>query len=115
MHELGLARGIVELASSAATEAAATRVTSVHIAVGRLAGIEPGALLFSYDLAAEGTVAAGSTLVITEIPVTIWCPTCNAERELPGIQRFRCPECDMPSGQIRRGKELEVESIEVES
>ena len=115
MHELGLARGIVELASSAAAEAAATRVTAVHIAVGRLAGIEPGALLFSYDLAAEGTVAAGSTLVITEIPVTIWCPTCNAERELPGIQRFRCPECDTPSGQIRRGKELEVSSIEVES
>jgi Zn finger protein HypA/HybF involved in hydrogenase expression len=31
------------------------------------------------------------------------------------VQRFRCPDCDTPSGDIRRGKELEVSAIEVET
>lgn len=36
------------------------------------------------------------------------------EVELPGIQRFRCPHCDTPSGDIRQGRELEIESIEID-
>jgi hydrogenase nickel incorporation protein HypA/HybF len=115
MHELGLARGIVDLAASAASDAGAPRVTAVHVRIGRLAGVEAGALLFSYDIAAEGTVVAGSTLQIEEVPVAIWCVPCHAERELPGVQRFRCPVCDTPSGDIRRGREMEVSSIEVET
>lgn len=115
MHELGLARGIVDLAHSAATEAGAPRVTAVRVQVGRMAGVEAGALLFSFDLAAEGTRVEGARLVIDDVPVAIWCAECRAERELPGIQRFRCPACDTPSGDIRRGRELEVTSIEVES
>jgi hydrogenase nickel incorporation protein HypA/HybF len=115
MHELGLARGIVDLANTAAANAGVPRIASVHVKVGRLAGVEAGALLFSYDIAAEGTRAEGSRLVIEDVPVAIWCPTCEAERELPGVQRFRCPVCDTPSGDIRRGKELEVSAIEVET
>ncbi|MCC7054832.1 MAG: hydrogenase maturation nickel metallochaperone HypA [Gemmatimonadaceae bacterium] len=115
MHELGLARGIVDLAHAAATEAGAPRVTAVHVQVGRMAGVEAGALLFSFDIAAEGSLAEGARLVIEDVPVAIWCPRCNAEQELQGIQRFRCPVCDTPSGDIRRGRELAVSSIEVES
>lgn len=115
MHELGLARGIVDLATAAASNAGASRVVGIRVAVGRLAGVESGALLFSFDIAAEGTPAEGARLEITDVPVAIWCAPCNAEQELPGVTRFRCPTCDTPSGVIRRGKELEVSSIEVES
>ncbi len=115
MHELGLARGIVDLAHTAAVDADVARVTAVHVQVGRLAGVEAGALLFSFDLAAEGTRVAGARLVIEDVPVAIWCAPCEALMELAGVQRFRCPACDTPSGDIRRGKELAVASIEVES
>ncbi len=110
-----MARGIVDLANTAASEASAPRVTAVHVKVGRLAGVEAGALLFSFDIAAEGTRVEGARLVIEDVAVAIWCVPCNAQRELAGVQRFRCPVCDTPSGDIRRGKELEVSSIEVES
>ena len=115
MHELGLARGIVDLAHAAATDADVPRVAAVHVQVGRMAGVEAGALLFSFDIAAEGTRVEGARLVIEDVAVAIWCAPCNAERELQGIQRFRCPVCDTPSGDIRRGRELQVSSIEVES
>ncbi|MDV7389830.1 hydrogenase maturation nickel metallochaperone HypA, partial [Arthrospira platensis SPKY1] len=88
-------------------------VAAVHLRIGRLAGIEAGALHFSYDLVVEGTRLAGSRLVIEDVAVAIHCAVCDRERELPGIQRFRCPTCDTPSGDIRRGRELEVTSIEL--
>jgi hydrogenase nickel incorporation protein HypA/HybF len=115
VHELGLARGIVELADSSAATAGVARVTRVHVTLGRLSGVEAGALLFSFDIAADGTRVAGAHLIITQVPVSIWCAPCAAERELPGITRFRCPVCDTPSADVRRGRELEVTSIEVDS
>ncbi len=54
---------------------------------------------------------AGSKLVIEELPVVIFCESCQTEVELPDIQRFRCPRCDTPSGDIRQGRELELATI----
>lgn len=113
MHELSIAHSIVEVVTAALPDDGAVRVAVVHLRIGRLAGIEAGALLFSYDLVVDGTRLAGSRLAIEAVPVVIHCPACDAERELPGIQRFRCPTCDTPSGDIRRGRELEVTSIEL--
>jgi Zn finger protein HypA/HybF involved in hydrogenase expression len=33
--------------------------------------------------------------------------------ELPGIQRLACPACGTPTGDIRAGRELDLETIEV--
>ena len=45
----------------------------------------------------------------------IFCPTCAEIREIEGVQRFRCPVCDTPSGDIRQGRELEIVSVELET
>lgn len=113
MHELSIAHGIVEVVTQSATAAGAQAVSVVRVAVGRLSGVEAGALEFCYELAVAGTLLEGSTLIIEDVPVAIHCPTCNAERELPGVQRFRCPVCDTASGDIRRGRDLSVTSIEI--
>jgi hydrogenase nickel incorporation protein HypA/HybF len=47
------------------------------------------------------------------VPVVIWCAVCGREVTLPGIQKFACPECGTPSGDIRAGRELDLESIEL--
>jgi len=113
VHELSIAHGIVEVVTEAARAAGAESVTAVHLRIGRLAGVEAGALEFSYELVTEGTMLAGSRLVIEELPVVIYCATCRADQTLPGIQRFRCPACDTPSAEIRQGRELDVASIEI--
>jgi hydrogenase nickel incorporation protein HypA/HybF len=113
VHELSIAHGIVDVVTEAARAAGAQTVTAVHLRIGRLAGVEAGALEFSYELVTEGTLLAGSRLVVEELPVVIYCATCRADRTLPGVQRFRCPTCDTPSGEIRQGRELEVGSIEI--
>lgn len=115
MHELSLAHGIVEQASAAARAANAQRVVAVQLKVGRLSGIEAGALLFSYEIASQGTPMEGSRLEILDVPLVVWCAHCLKEVELPGIQRFRCPTCDTPCGEIRQGRELEIAALEIEA
>jgi len=47
--------------------------------------------------------------------VIVYCPKCREPRTLPSIQRFVCPECDSPAGEVIDGKELQVTALEVDS
>jgi hydrogenase nickel incorporation protein HypA/HybF len=114
MHELSIAYSLVELASQSAAEAGATRVLAVHVRLGALSGVVRGALEYCYEIATEGTPLAGSTLTFRELPVKVYCTVCCDEVELASVQRFRCPVCDTPSGDIRQGRELEIDSIEID-
>jgi hydrogenase nickel incorporation protein HypA/HybF len=92
----------------------AVKIRSVRLKVGALSGVVEGALQFGYEIATEGTMLAGSQLTVENLPVVIYCKPCDALRELNGVQSFRCPVCNTPSGDIRQGRELEIESVEVE-
>ena len=49
------------------------------------------------------------------MPVRIWCPTCENEQDLPGILHLACPSCGTRSGDIRAGRELDIESITLDT
>lgn len=114
MHELSIAHGIVAMATEAAARAAAARVVGVTVRVGALSGVEPDALRFSYDVATQDTPLEGSTLTLVPVPLVIWCARCAHTVTLPSIQRFRCPDCNTPSADIRQGRELDIDSLEIE-
>jgi len=114
LHELSIVQGIIETVSESAEAASAKKITAVYLRVGALAGVVQDALLFSYDLATQDTLLAGSKLIVEELPVLIFCEVCGKDVELPGVQSFRCPICDTPSAIIEQGKELEIRSIEIE-
>ena len=111
MHELSIAHSIVETILTAAEPASKETVREVRLRIGALAGVMKEPLFFCYDIATQGTALEGSKLIVNEVPVTIYCAVCGLERDLPGVQRFRCPVCDTPSGDIRRGRDLEIESL----
>jgi hydrogenase nickel incorporation protein HypA/HybF len=113
MHELSIASRIVELVTEQVRAAGARRATAVTLRIGELSGVHEDALRFSFDLVGEGTPAAGADLRVVRVPVTIWCVACGCEAVLPGIQKFACPACGAPSGDIRSGRELDLESIEL--
>lgn len=88
-------------------------VQAVYLKLGPLAGVVKEALLSSYELARENTVAAGSRLLIEEIPVVIYCRQCQMDRPLPDIRRFACPSCGAPAPEVVKGRELEVVALEL--
>ena len=115
MHELSIANSIVEIAAEHARQQGGGRVIGVTLRIGRLSCVHEDALRYSFDLVTEGTPLAGASLAVIEVPVRIWCTLCRAEVELPGIQRFACPACGHLSGDIRAGRELDIESIQIAS
>jgi len=115
MHELSIASRVVELATEHCRAAAGDRVTAVPLRIGRLACVHQEALRFSFDIVRAGTPVEAAVLHVVEVPVTVWCPTCAVERTLPGIQHFACPVCGTPSGDIRAGQELDLDSLELET
>jgi hydrogenase nickel incorporation protein HypA/HybF len=113
MHELSIAHGIVDTVLSAVDETPGV-VREVSIAVGALSGVVPDALQFCFEIAVADTRLAGATLSIEQVPVAIWCPTCQAVIEPPPPLSFRCPSCQTISGDVRRGRELDVVSYTIE-
>ncbi|MBZ0285522.1 MAG: hydrogenase maturation nickel metallochaperone HypA [Anaerolineae bacterium] len=113
MHELSIACDLVEIAEAAARTAHAEGVAVVNLKLGVFAGVVKEALLFGYDIATKGTLLEGSLLKIEDLPLVIYCSTCNQESQLPSIQFFECPVCGNPVTEIRGGKELELTSMEI--
>jgi hydrogenase nickel incorporation protein HypA/HybF len=71
-------------------------------------------LQFCFGIATEGTPLEGSRLVVNTLPVTIHCEACGADGELESLQSFRCPHCGEPATDVRQGRELEIDAIEIE-
>jgi hydrogenase nickel incorporation protein HypA/HybF len=115
MHELSIAMKVIDEVAKQVAGAGGGRVLAITLRIGRLSCVQEGALRLSFELASAGTELSGSRLEIIDVPVRIWCPTCGAEQELPGVQSLACPECGRLSGDIRAGRELDLESIELES
>ena len=89
-------------------------MNALHVKLGPLAGVVRDALLFSYEVASNGTILEGSQLVIEDVPVVIYCSECQAEQRLESIQRFCCPVCGTLSSEVVRGRELEFVAMEIE-
>jgi hydrogenase nickel incorporation protein HypA/HybF len=113
VHELSIAMSLVEVACEKASSLGDVRVEALHLRLGALSGVVRDALLSSFELAAAGTAVAGARLEIDDVPLTVMCPRCAAERELPGFPLV-CPVCETPTPDVVRGRDLELAAMEVE-
>lgn len=113
MHELAIAQGILDIAVKTAASHGACKVVGVKVLAGELTGIVPEALEFGFSALAEGTVAAGAQLSVHIVPLAGRCQECGYES---GVDKYRfvCTSCGSYAVEIIAGRELKVESVEVE-
>jgi hydrogenase nickel incorporation protein HypA/HybF len=114
MHELSIALSIVDQVTESLTRYPGAQVVEVRLRLGALTAVVENSLRFCYGIATEATPLAGSALVVRVLPVVAWCPACQREVAIEGLQSFRCPDCGEPAGELRQGRELEIEAIEIE-
>jgi len=105
---------MIEMAGEEAARQGADRVTALHLKLGPLSGVVKDALMFSYEIASQGTRLENSRLVIEEVPVIVYCPNCAVERVIESIQRFCCPVCGTLTPKVVQGNELLVVALELE-
>lgn len=114
MHELSLCQGLVDYALEELRKLPpASRLTRVRVVVGELRRIVPESLTFAYDVLTKDTPAAGSVLEIIHKPITVRCRQCAWEGAITGAL-FRCAACDSTDVELTAGKELYLDSLEVE-
>lgn len=113
MHELSIAMSIVEGAEEEAAKHPGKRVEVVHLRLGTLSGVVRDALLFSYELACDGTTLDGTRLEIEDVIPAFFCELCHVEREIASIQDLRCGECLTPSSNLIRGREIMIVGLEL--
>ena len=114
MHELGIIQHLVSLAEDelAKTDCDA-KVKTVEIRVGTLSGASPEALEFAFEVVAPLTQFKGAHLVITKSKAVCACRKCGKIQEVDEFL-FVCPTCGSTEIEIAGGRDLYLESIEVE-
>ena len=114
MHEIGLLAPVVRAAAQALHDTGGSAVKVVALRVGARAGATLVALDGAWSFAIAGSVVEGAQLVLEEVPAAVWCPACEAEREIDANFAWRCPVCATPTGDLVRGREFEVAYVELE-
>jgi hydrogenase nickel incorporation protein HypA/HybF len=112
MHEFSIMQSTLETAAQKTRAAGATRIHRLKLRIGKLSGVVPEALRFAFDALKTGSPAAGAELEIEEVPAVCWCAGCAAEFETADLT-YECPRCHQPSGDLRRGSEMELTSLEI--
>ena len=111
MHELWLCQNIMEIVKQQAANY--TQVKTINLEMGKLAAIDKAALIFSFDVVKNGTIAEHAVLNIVEINPKAWCKAC--QKNFAISQYYDpCPYCNGHVLKITQGEELQIKSIEVE-
>jgi hydrogenase nickel incorporation protein HypA/HybF len=113
MHELAVCQALIGQIERVARNHHASRVLSVTLAIGPLAGVEPKLLEHAYPLAAAGTVAQDARLVIEAVPVRVRCRKCRAETAV-ATNRLLCGACNDWQVDVIAGEEMLLQRVEIE-
>ena len=102
----------LETARQKTHAAGGTQIHWLKLRVGKLSGVVPEALRFAFESLKPGSLAANAELEIEEVGAACWCADCASEFETVGLN-YECPRCHQLSGDLRRGRELELASLEI--
>lgn len=113
MHEMSLAESIREITIDVAAQNGATRVRTIHLAIGQLATVQLDALLFGLEVVLRGGPAEGARVVVDRVPGEAWCWHCS-QRFVVSESLACCPDCGSRTVQVTGGTDLRVSEVELE-
>lgn len=113
MHEMSLCEGIVQILETESARQHFSKVKTVWLEIGALAGVEIAALRFGFEVVSRHTLADGAKLEIIELPAQAWCMGCSQSVTIK--QRYdACPACGSYQLQVTSGDALRIKELEVE-
>lgn len=111
MHELPITQSILQIALDAA---AGQRITAINLVIGDLSSIVDDSIQFYFDILSRDTAAEGAELRIERLRGTATCAECGHQQAATVPLAAFCESCGSPRVVITGGRELRVESIEVD-
>jgi len=113
MHELAITQNMLDVVLEQAKEAGAKEVGKINLVIGEMTGVVKECVQFYFGFLSQGTLAEGAALAFTMVATKARCRVCDKLFELEEFD-WTCPYCGGKEMEIVAGKELFVESIEVE-
>ncbi len=114
MHELSIVEALIEQVGREVHRAGQRgKILRIDLSIGRLSGVNCDSLRFAFDLFAPTTPVAGAEIVIHQAKPVCRCQTCHARVEIDDLV-FKCPQCTSDAIVIEGGRDLLLQSIEVE-
>ncbi|NTU89809.1 MAG: hydrogenase maturation nickel metallochaperone HypA [Actinobacteria bacterium] len=113
MHELGLIQSVIESVDESAKAAGATAVLEIHLKVGEMTEAVAEALEFAFEALSANTICEGAKLDIAFIQPRSHCLACDHEYTHDRYH-ISCPKCSSFSTELLCGRELYIDSIEVD-
>lgn len=114
MHEVALVEALLESVHEQLRDSGIVgRVRRLEVVIGPLSGVVPEAFQFAFDVLAPESLGAGCELIIHTKPALCRCRECGAVTELAELSYF-CSQCGSQSIQLEGGRELLLQSIEVD-
>lgn len=113
MHELAIAKGIIDIVNSEAKEKGFDRVLEINLSIGEYSGVVPECIREFFPIAAAGTPAEGARIQVENIPARFQCLDCGYEGEADR-KNACCPSCRSTAIKMIAGREFYVESLKVE-
>jgi hydrogenase nickel incorporation protein HypA/HybF len=112
MHEASLAGSVLQLVEDTAVREGFSRLLSLRLEAGQLAGVDVRALRFALESLAPGTLLDGAQIEIEEPPGQAWCMAC-AQTVAIAQRGDACPACGGYQLQPTSGMELRVIDMQV--
>ena len=114
MHELSIVEALIEQVGREVQRAGQHgKIICIELIIGRISGVNRDSLRFAFDLLVPGSPVEGAKIVIHEAKPICRCQTCNARVEVDDLV-FKCPKCTSDDIIIEGGRDLLLQSIEVE-
>jgi hydrogenase nickel incorporation protein HypA/HybF len=113
LHEFSITQNILSIALERAEEVKASRVSKINLVIGELSGVVDECVEFYFGFLSKDTIAAQASLSFQHPPVQLRCHKCNTVFS-PDNLNWACPNCQEQAIDIISGRDLYIESIEVE-
>lgn len=113
LHEMSIISGVLDAVVPSAERAGAERVLGITLRIGDMTEVVDEALEFAFEALTEGTLCEGAELVVHKVHPRSMCFECGSEFDHDRFHRA-CPECGSYETRLIAGKEMEIESIEVD-
>jgi hydrogenase nickel incorporation protein HypA/HybF len=113
MHEQSIVESLLAIAIENAEKAKAKKILRIYLVVGELSGVVDESVNFYFSFLSKNTIAADASILFTHTPARLRCRKCNIEFIAENLD-FRCPNCREEQVEIIGGRELYIESLEVE-
>jgi len=114
MHELSIIEALIDQVEHELDRAGEHgRVLRLELSIGRLSGVNCDSVRFAFGLLSPGTPVEDADIVIQEPKAFCNCHACNALTEIDDLV-VQCPRCASSDVTIEGGRDLVLQSMEVE-